>query len=98
TLQLPSPFVADLEGLERALRGGGTGRRHRVHRIDASWDATAGDAGLASALEQIVEAALAAADDGVEVLIVSDQAFARGRGGRPPRQPRLPIPSVLAVG
>ena len=38
TLRLASPFVPDLDGLERALRGGETGRRHRIKRLRATWD------------------------------------------------------------
>jgi glutamate synthase (ferredoxin) len=98
TLRLGSPFVADLDGLERALRGGEGGRRHRVRRLDASWDPEVGPGGLTAALDSVVDAALAAARAGVEILVVSDHAFAHGRNGRPPRLPRLPIPSVLAVG
>jgi glutamate synthase (NADPH/NADH) large chain/glutamate synthase (ferredoxin) len=98
TLRLASPFVPDLDGLERALRGGETGRRHRVKRLRASWDPAAGPSGLDAAVARLADEALAASRSGVEVLIVSDQSYARGRGGRAPLRPRLPVPSVLAVG
>ncbi|CAN5829293.1 glutamate synthase-related protein [soil metagenome] len=98
TLRLVSPFVADLDGLERALRGGETGRRHRVRRLKAVWDPADGANGLRSAIESLEAEALSAARAGIEVLVISDQAFARGRGGRAPRRARLPVPSVLAVG
>ncbi|HKZ92105.1 MAG TPA: glutamate synthase large subunit [Candidatus Limnocylindrales bacterium] len=98
TLHLSSPYVADLDGLERALRGGETGRRHRVRRLAATWDPRDGPGGLETALDRLTKEALVAARSGVEVLIITDQSFARGRAGRAPREPRLPIPSVLAIG
>jgi glutamate synthase (NADPH/NADH) large chain/glutamate synthase (ferredoxin) len=98
TLRLPSPYVADLDGLERALRGSETGRRHRVRRLKAAWDPAEGPSGLESALDRLAEEALEATRAGIEVIVVSDLPFARGRGGRTPKDARLPVPSILAVG
>ena len=98
TLRLASPFVPDLDGLERALRGGETGRRHRIKRLRASWDPADGPQGLDAAVARLATEALTASRSGVEVLIVSDQSFARGRGGRAPIKAKLPVPSILAIG
>jgi glutamate synthase domain-containing protein 2/glutamate synthase domain-containing protein 1/glutamate synthase domain-containing protein 3 len=82
TLRLDRPVVADLDGLLAAHPG-----RSRV--LDATWRAAAGAGGLASALDGLAAAAVAAADAGVELLVLSDRSLSLER---------LPIPSILAVG
>jgi len=83
TLRLASPFVADLDAL-RAEFGA-----QRMRKLDATWDARGGEAGLAAAVDRLTRQAVSASRSGMEVLVVSD----RPAGGR-----RLPVPSVLAVG
>ena len=85
TLRLRTPIVADLHGLHEALRA--AGRRVRV--LDATWPAADRAEGLRAALVRLAEAASAAAESGVEVLVVTDAA------GLPER---LPVPSILAAG
>ncbi len=85
TLRLARPIVADLEGLRTALRDG----RHRTRTLDATWPMDAGADGLATALAALGSAAVAAAERGVEVLVVSDAALSLDR---------LPVPSILAAG
>jgi glutamate synthase domain-containing protein 2/glutamate synthase domain-containing protein 1/glutamate synthase domain-containing protein 3 len=85
TLRLDRPIVADLSGLLGALTGGG----RRVRVLDATWPAEVGVAGLGLALDRLAREGLAAAEAGVEVLVVSDAAFSIDR---------LPVPSILAAG
>ena len=86
TLRLERPIVADLGGLwSSALRE----RGKRVRTLDATWRATDGDAGLARAIDRLASSAVAAAEAGIEVLVVSDAALSIDR---------LPVPSILAAG
>ncbi len=85
TLHLARPIVADIEGLRAALRDG----RHRTRTLDATWPTDLGADGLAAALDTLASAAVAAAERGVEVLVVSDAALSLDR---------LPVPSILAAG
>ena len=82
TLRLERPFLADLPALLRAFGG-------PVRRLDATWSAADGPAGLAIALDRLAGDAVAAARGWTEVLVLSDRAFSFER---------LPIPSVLAAG
>jgi glutamate synthase domain-containing protein 2/glutamate synthase domain-containing protein 3 len=88
TLHLCSPFLSDLEALKRAFASPGSGRR-RLRTLEATWDGTAGAAGLATALDTLAAKAIAASRAGVELLVVSDRGAAAHR---------LAIPSILAVG
>ena len=85
TLRLERPIVADLPGLLTALRDRGT----RIRTLDATWPVDAGPEGLSRALEGLAQAAVHAAESGVEVLVVSDAAMSLDR---------LPVPSILAAG
>ena len=85
TLRLRTPVVADLHGLRVALRAGS----RRVRVLDATWPDADGAAGLGAALERLAAAALAAAESGIEVLLVSDAALSPSR---------LPVPSILGAG
>ncbi len=85
TLRLERPVVADLDGLVDALDAGG----RRVRILDATWPATDGATGLAGALDRLAREAVAAAETGVEVVVVSDASFSIDR---------LPVASILAVG
>ncbi|MGZ9160343.1 MAG: glutamate synthase large subunit [Candidatus Limnocylindrales bacterium] len=85
TVRLERPVVADLDGLVGTLRDGG--RRLRI--LDATWPASDGAAGLASALDRLAFDARRAAAAGDEVVIVSDAATSLER---------FPVPSILAVG
>jgi glutamate synthase (NADPH/NADH) large chain/glutamate synthase (ferredoxin) len=82
TIRLDRPLVVDLDGLVDAFRG-------PILRLDATWDPSAGPAGLADALEMLASESVRAASGSVELLVLSDRAF---------DFERLPIPSVLAVG
>jgi glutamate synthase domain-containing protein 2/glutamate synthase domain-containing protein 1/glutamate synthase domain-containing protein 3 len=82
TLRLERPVVAELEGLLAVFPG-------RVRRLDATWTAAAGDAGLAQALDRLAERAVAASRAGAELLVLSDRSLSLDR---------LPVPSILAVG
>ncbi|CAN5294164.1 glutamate synthase-related protein [soil metagenome] len=83
TLHLASPFVASLDAVMTAF-----GPR-RVRTLRGTWDAAAGERGLAAGIAELAKLALTAAGSGVELLVLSD---------RPDGDGRLPIPSVLAVG
>ena len=61
----------------------------RVVTLDATWPATAGEAGLGRAIDGLVRAGLRAARRAADVLVVSDAAVGRHRIG---------IPSHLAIG
>ena len=86
TLRLQRPIVADLPGL---LRGARATAARASATLDATWPAGAGADGLAPALDALAGAAVAAAEAGVEVVVVSDAAMS---------VERLPIPSILAAG
>ena len=84
TVRLDRPVVADLDGLlERfAVR--------RIRRLDATWDAGEGPAGLARAVAELATEAVRVVEAGtVELLVVSDRSLSLARP---------PIPSALAVG
>ncbi len=101
TLRLPSPFVADLASLEGAFtgrrRGIGDGTRRRARTIDTTWDPSAGEPGLATAIERIATEVRTAAEEGVELVILSDRRIV-GDGRLPKGDGRLPVGSVLAAG
>ena len=82
TIRLERPVVADPGPLLDAFPGA-------VTRLDATWDPTAGPAGLEDALRRLGPEAVRAASGRSELLVVSDRAF---------DLERLPIPSVLAIG
>ena len=85
TLRLDRAIVADLGGLVRALRDGG----RRVRVLDATWPVAEGASGLDPTLDRLAREAHAAAQAGVEVLVISDAALSTDR---------LPVPSILAAG
>jgi glutamate synthase domain-containing protein 2/glutamate synthase domain-containing protein 1/glutamate synthase domain-containing protein 3 len=85
TLRLARPIVADLDGLFASLLEGG---RH-VRRLDGRWAAADGPAGLELGLSRLAGEAVAAAERGTEVLVISDRGFDADH---------LPIPSILAAG
>jgi glutamate synthase domain-containing protein 2/glutamate synthase domain-containing protein 3 len=85
TLRLDRPIVADLDGLVRVLTDGG----HVVRVLDATWASSEGAGGLGARLARLAIDAVAAAEAGVEVLVISDAAFSLDR---------LPVPSILASG
>ena len=85
TLRLERPVLADLPGLLASLRARGT----RIRRLDATWPAAGGPDGLAVALERLAAEAVAAAEAGAEIVVVSDAALSIDR---------LPVPSILAAG
>ena len=69
TVRLDRPVVADLDGLIERF-----GVR-RVRRLDATWDADAGPAGLDQALAHLAREAVRIVETGtVELLVVSDRA------------------------
>ncbi|HET9522437.1 MAG TPA: glutamate synthase large subunit, partial [Candidatus Limnocylindrales bacterium] len=82
TLRLERPVVADLDALLDGFAG-------PIGRLDTTWDANAGPAGLAAALDRLAADAVRAARGRTELLVLSDRAFTFDR---------LPVPSVLAVG
>ena len=81
TLRLEHPIVANLDALLEAVGP--------VRRLDATWDAAAGPAGLEAALDRLAAQAVDAASGRTEVIVVTDRTFDLDR---------LPIPSVLAAG
>ena len=85
TVRLARPVVADLDGLLASLRAA----RIKTRRLEITWIAADGPAGLESALDRLAEAGVAAARAGTEVLTLSDRSFSNDA---------LPIPSILAVG
>ena len=85
TVRLARPIVVDADGLRAALRVA----KVRTRRLDAVWFAKSGPVGLERALERLASDAIAAANAGVEVLVLSDHSFG---------SEALPIPSILAVG
>ncbi len=82
TLRLERPFLADLPALLRAFPG-------PTRRLDATWAAIDGPAGLASALDRLAAEAVAAAGGRIDLLVVSDRGY---------HADRLPVPSILAAG
>ena len=82
TLRLERPYLADLPALLRAFPG-------PIRRLDATWPAIDGPAGLDEALDRLAAHAVAAARGRTELLVVTDRAFGFDR---------LPIPSILAAG
>ncbi len=82
TLRLERPFLADLAALLDAVPG-------PIRRLDATWPAVDGPAGLTGALDRLAADAVAAARGRTELLVLSDRVFDHDR---------LPVPSVLAVG
>ena len=82
TVRLAMPYLADLDGLAAMFD-------RRVRWLDATWVADEGPPEFASAVERLGAVALAAVDDGAELLIISDAAA---------ELDRPPIPSVLAIG
>ena len=89
TTRLERPIVGDLAGLLELLASGASGRRSRVCRLDSTWPAAAGPAGLEDALVRLGCEAVEVAKRRTEVLLLTDRALS---------MKRLPIPSVLAVG
>ena len=85
TIRLARPVIADLAGLLDAARSAG----RKVTRLDATWSAADGAAGLESALVRLATRAVSASESGTELIVVSDSALS---------DQRLPIPSILAVG
>ena len=85
TLRLARPIVADLDGLFASLVDGG----RSVRRLDGRWLAADGRQGLATALERLARDAVAAAERGTDVLVISDRGF---------DAERLAVPSILAAG
>ena len=84
SVRLDRPFVADLASLEARYPG------RRLCRLDATWEAAEGPAGLRRAVDRLAGEAVRAASGGsVEVLVVSDRTLSLDRP---------PVPSVLAVG
>src|SRR5664280_194849 len=61
----------------------------RIARLDATWPAADGEAGLAAAVDALVVAATAARERGADLLVVSDRDAGPGRP---------PVPSLLAIG
>ena len=61
----------------------------RPARLDATFSASSGPDGLATGLDTLVDAALAAVRSGVGILVVSDESVS---------PERAPIPSLLALG
>ncbi len=82
TIRLERPFLADLPALLRVFGG-------PIRRLDATWPAAAGPAGLGAALDRLATEAVAAAHGRTELVVLSDRSFSLDR---------LPIPSVLAAG
>jgi glutamate synthase domain-containing protein 2/glutamate synthase domain-containing protein 3 len=82
TLRLERPYLADLPALLRAYPGA-------VRRLDATWPAIEGAAGLTRALDRLAAAAVDAARGRTELIVLSDRGFGFDR---------LPIPSILAAG
>src|SRR5258706_894582 len=82
TIRLDRPVIADLPSLLDAFGG-------PILRLDATWEATDGAAGLGAALAALGAKAVRAARGRVELVVLSDRSFWLDR---------LPIPSVLAIG
>jgi glutamate synthase domain-containing protein 2/glutamate synthase domain-containing protein 3 len=82
TIRLERPFLADLPALLRAFGG-------PVRRLDATWPAADGPAGLRAALDRLAADAVAAARGRTELIVLSDRAFTMDR---------LALPSILAAG
>ncbi len=83
TIRLERPFLADLPALLRAFGG-------PVRRLDATWPAADGPAGLVRGPRPARRAKPSRAARGrTELIVLSDRAFSFDR---------LPIPSVLAAG
>ncbi|HZC32529.1 MAG TPA: glutamate synthase-related protein, partial [Candidatus Bathyarchaeia archaeon] len=82
TIRLERPYLADLPALLRAFPG-------PIRRLDATWPAIDGPAGLTFALDRLATAAVEAARGRAELLVLSDHGFGFDR---------LPIPSILAAG
>ena len=95
SLRVARPFVADFDGLLRAVRGL---RQGSIVTLDATWSTAEGEGSvgrtapgdvLAGALERLAGEAVEAARRGAVAVVVSD---------RRSDLDRLPLPSVLAVG
>jgi glutamate synthase domain-containing protein 2/glutamate synthase domain-containing protein 1/glutamate synthase domain-containing protein 3 len=82
TIRLERPFLADLPAVLRDFGG-------PVRRLDTTWVVADGPGGLATALDRLAAAAIAAARGRTELLVLSDRSFSLDR---------LPIPSILAAG
>jgi glutamate synthase domain-containing protein 2/glutamate synthase domain-containing protein 1/glutamate synthase domain-containing protein 3 len=82
TLRLERPYLADIAALLRAHPG-------PVRRLDATWPASDGPAGLTGALDGLALAAVEAARGRTELIVLSDRGFGFDR---------LPVPSILAAG
>jgi len=85
TVRLARPIVADLDGLFASLVDGD---RH-VRRLDGRWAAGDGAGGLEAALERLSNEAVAAAERGTDVIVITDRGF---------DTERMPVPSILAAG
>ena len=86
SIRLARPIVVDLPGLlgaVRAMRGAG------IVELESTWPATAGPDGLEAAIEWLAREAVAAAERGAVLVVLSDRSFGSDQ---------LPLPSVLAVG
>ncbi|HYM82547.1 MAG TPA: glutamate synthase central domain-containing protein, partial [Candidatus Dormibacteraeota bacterium] len=82
SLRLDGPVLAGLDELETSLRVAGL----RVRRLDATWPASSGPAGLAAALDGLAAAAVRSRAD---VLVIHHRRMSMDR---------LPVPSVLGAG
>jgi glutamate synthase (ferredoxin) len=82
TIRLDRPVIADLAGLLDAFGG-------PLVRLDATWAAVDGAAGLETALARLAAAAVRAARGRAELIVLSDRIFSLDQ---------LPIPSILAIG
>ncbi|HSK53144.1 MAG TPA: glutamate synthase central domain-containing protein, partial [Clostridia bacterium] len=85
TLRLARPVIADLDALFGSLLEGG----RRVRRLDGRWAVADGPAGLELGLARLAGEAIAAAERGTDVLVITDRGF---------DAELLPIPSILAAG
>ena len=85
TVRVGRPVVVDLDGLLDAVRARSRAPHRAVRRLDATWAASAGDAGLEVALDRLAAAALDAARAGTEVIVLSDVAASLDDAGPPPR-------------
>ncbi len=87
-VDLPSPVLggADWAALIADRPGNGS---WIVARLDATWPAAEGAAGLGAALERLAREARQRAREGVTLLVIDDATAGPDR---------LPVPSVLAVG
>jgi glutamate synthase domain-containing protein 2/glutamate synthase domain-containing protein 1/glutamate synthase domain-containing protein 3 len=93
TVRIGRPFVVDLDGLLEAVRGAHARSRRggaaRIAGLDATWEAAAGTAGLADALDRLATEAVRASRRGAEVLVLTDASATTDR---------IVVPSILATG